>query len=58
MAVKNDIIMSGLGEHAGYDLARFSDTARRELIRLAHENGAGRADASPAHGTHLDDRAG
>jgi len=38
MAVKNDIIISGLGERADYDLARFNDTARRELIRLAHEN--------------------
>lgn len=38
MAVKNDIIMAGLAEHADYDLARFADTSRRELLRLALEN--------------------
>jgi hypothetical protein len=38
MAVKNDIIVAGLAEHADYDLARFADTARRELLALAEEN--------------------
>jgi hypothetical protein len=38
MAVKNDIIVAGLGEHADYDLVRFAATARRELLGLAQEN--------------------
>ena len=38
MAVKNDVIVAGLAEHADYDIARFADTARRELIHLAREN--------------------
>ncbi|MGY4856463.1 hypothetical protein [Cryobacterium sp. AP23] len=38
MAVKNDIIVAGLAEHADYDLARFADTTRRELLALASEN--------------------
>ncbi|MEC5183858.1 alkylhydroperoxidase/carboxymuconolactone decarboxylase family protein YurZ [Cryobacterium sp. MP_3.1] len=38
MAVKNDIIVAGLAEHADYDLARFADSARRELLALAREN--------------------
>ena len=38
MAVKNDIIVAGLGEHADYDLARFADSARREMLALAREN--------------------
>ncbi|WEO78830.1 hypothetical protein BJQ94_07305 [Cryobacterium sp. SO2] len=38
MAVKNDIIVAGLAEHADYDLARFAETTGRELLALAHEN--------------------
>jgi hypothetical protein len=38
MAVKNDIIVAGLAEHADYDTVRFADTARRELHALADEN--------------------
>jgi hypothetical protein len=38
MAVKNDIIVSGLAEHADYDPARFAATARRQLRHLAEEN--------------------
>ena len=38
MAVKNDIIVAGLAEHADYDLARFADSARREMLALAREN--------------------
>jgi hypothetical protein len=38
MAVKNDIIVAGLAEHANYDTARFEGTARRELRALAEEN--------------------
>jgi len=38
MAVKNDIIVAGLGEHADYDTARFADSTRRELLALAGEN--------------------
>ena len=38
MAVKNDIIVAGLAEHADYDTARFADTTRRELLGLADEN--------------------
>jgi hypothetical protein len=38
MAVKNDIIVSGLAEHADYDTARFAETTRRELLALAEEN--------------------
>jgi hypothetical protein len=38
MAVKNDIIVAGLAEHADYDTARFADTTRRELLALADEN--------------------
>jgi len=38
MAVKNDIIVAGLAEHADYDLGRFADTARRELHALSAEN--------------------
>ena len=38
MAVKNDVIVAGLGEHANYDAERFVNTARRELLQLAREN--------------------
>ena len=38
MAVKNDIIVAGIAEHADYDLDRFAETTRRELLGLAHEN--------------------
>jgi hypothetical protein len=38
MAVKNDIIVSGLAEHADYDTSRFTGTTRRELLALAEEN--------------------
>ncbi|WP_297374474.1 hypothetical protein [Cryobacterium sp.] len=38
MAVKNDIIVAGLGEHADFDTARFAETTRRELLALAEEN--------------------
>jgi hypothetical protein len=38
MAVKNDIIVSGLAEHADFDTTRFAETARRELLALAEEN--------------------
>jgi hypothetical protein len=38
MAVKNDIIVSGLAEHADYDTSRFTETTRRELLALAEEN--------------------
>ena len=38
MAVKNDIIVAGIAEHADYDLDRFADTTRRELLALAREN--------------------
>ncbi|MBX0301502.1 hypothetical protein K2F54_16125 [Cryobacterium sp. 1639] len=38
MAVKNDIIVSGLAEHADFDPARFAATTRRELLALAEEN--------------------
>lgn len=38
MAVKNDIIVAGLAEHADYDLARFAESTRRELLALAQEN--------------------
>jgi hypothetical protein len=38
MAVKNDIIVSGLAEHADFDPARFAATTRRELLALANEN--------------------
>lgn len=38
MAVKNDIIVAGLAEHADFDLVRFAETTRRELLALAHEN--------------------
>ncbi|TFC47902.1 MULTISPECIES: hypothetical protein [Cryobacterium] len=38
MAVKNDIIVAGLAEHADYDLARFADSARREMLALSREN--------------------
>ena len=38
MAVKNDIIVAGLAEHADYDLARFAESAHRELLALAREN--------------------
>ena len=38
MAVKNDIIVAGLAEHADYDRARFAEATRRELQSLAEEN--------------------
>ena len=38
MAVKNDVIVGGLGERADYDAGRFMSTARRELLQLAREN--------------------
>ncbi|TFC07006.1 hypothetical protein E3O42_01100 [Cryobacterium adonitolivorans] len=38
MAVKNDIIVAGLAEHADYDMARFAASARREMLALAEEN--------------------
>ena len=38
MAVKNDVIVGGLGEHVDYDAGRFVTTARRELLQLAREN--------------------
>jgi len=38
MAVKNDIIVAGLAEHADYDQARFAEAARRVLQSLAEEN--------------------
>ena len=38
MAIKNDIIVAGLAEHADYDRARFAEATRRELQSLAEEN--------------------
>jgi hypothetical protein len=43
MAVKNDIIVAGLAEHADYDTERFQATTSRELRALAEENRASAA---------------
>ncbi|MDH6235613.1 hypothetical protein [Cryobacterium sp. CG_9.6] len=38
MAVKNDIIIGALRDHADYDPARYAETARNELSLLARQN--------------------
>lgn len=38
MAVKNDIIVGALRDHADYDLERYAATARNELRMLARQN--------------------
>ncbi|KGJ74468.1 hypothetical protein GY21_10505 [Cryobacterium roopkundense] len=40
MAVKNDIIIGALREHADFDPARYAETARNELSLLARQNEA------------------